>query len=214
MYQLGRLPAPDPRDEAFRLSALLPAVPTRTRRYYWSDWFGDQGQTSACVGYAWAHWLVSGPVTQVTQNWDDYAYATYLDAQLVDEWPGEDYDGTSVRAGAKALQEAGFITEYRWAWTADVVVRAVLDVGPVVVGTVWTEGMFIPVDGRIVPDGPTVGGHAYLIDGANAERGTVRIKNSWGRDWSINGRATMSIPHLSHLLDQDGEAALASEIRR
>lgn len=211
--KLGRLPAPDPRDQNFRLATLLPPAPLRTSKYYWSGWFGDQGQTSACVGYSWTAYLTAGPTTQVTQDWDRHARKTYKQAQTLDEWEGEDYDGTSVRAGAKALQAQGFITEYRWAFTIDETVRAVLDIGPVVVGTVWTEAMFYPVDGKIQPDGPIVGGHAYLIDGANLDRGTVRIKNSWGRDWGNNGRVSMTISHLAHLLDMEGEAALASEIR-
>jgi hypothetical protein len=212
--KLGRLPAPDPRDHAFRLAALLPTAPLRTSKYYWSGWFGDQGQTSACVGYSWTGWLTAGPTTQVTKNWDTYARSTYKTAQTLDEWEGEAYDGTSVRAGAKALQADGYITEYRWAWTIDEVVRAILDLGPVVVGTVWTEAMFYPLaSGQIKPDGEILGGHAYLLDGANLDRGTVRIKNSWSKEWGNSGRAWITIPHLSHLLDMEGEAAVATEVR-
>lgn len=213
-YPLGRLPAPDPRDHAFRLAALLPTEPSRRSRYFWSGWFGDQGSTSSCVGFSWTHWLTAGPVTQTSRDWNGHALSTYSEAQRLDEWDGEAYDGTSVRAGAKALQAQGFISEYRWAWTADEIVRAVLDVGPVVVGTNWTEAMFQPDSkGVIKPDGEVAGGHAYLIDGASLDRGLVRIKNSWGRGWSVAGRAYMSISHLAHLIDMDGEAALASEIR-
>lgn len=213
MYPLGRLPAIDPRDHNFRFAALLPIDPTRRFRYYWSGWFGDQGETSSCVGFSWTGWLTAAPITQTTRDWQAHALATYSEAQRLDEWEGEAYDGTSVRAGAKALQAQGFISEYRWAFTADEVVRAVLDVGPVVVGTVWTTAMFEPVNGFIKPDGAIEGGHAYLIDGANWTRGTVRIKNSWGQSWGRKGRAFMTISHLAHLMDQDGEAALATEIR-
>lgn len=213
---LGRLPAPDYRDLNFRFASLLPAEPIRRSRYYWSGWWGDQGASSSCVGFSWTGWLTAGAVTQRARDWQTHAFTTYSEAQRLDEWDGEAYDGTSVRAGAKALQAQGFISDYRWAWTADEIVRAVLDVGPVVVGTNWTEAMFDPVNGIIKPDGPIAGGHAYLIDGASLDKGTVRIKNSWGKDWgtSGNGRASMSIAHLQLLMEQDGEAALATEIRR
>lgn len=214
MFPLGRLPATDSRDQAFRIAAFLPATPTRTWRYHWSGFWGDQGDESSCVGFSWMHWLITAPMTQRTRDWPAAARDFYRQAQLIDEWPGEDYDGTSVRAGAKVLQSQGFISEYRWAWDGMEAVRAVLDVGPVVVGTNWYEGMFFPNDrGRIAPSGSIAGGHAYLIDGANLDRGLVRIKNSWGRGWGNRGRATMTIADFSRLISEDGEAALATELR-
>lgn len=213
--KLGRLPAPDPRDRAFRFASLLPTTPTRTHRYYWSGFFGNQGNESSCVGFSWMHWLVSGPTTQPTRNWSSYAHSVYLDAQKMDEWEGEAYEGSSVRAGAKVLQAAGLITDYRWAWTGDEVVRAVLDIGPVVIGTNWYSTMFFPNSrGFISPSGGWIeGGHAYLVEGVNLNRGVVRIKNSWGRIWGKLGRAFMTIEDLNRLISEDGEAALATEVR-
>lgn len=212
--KLGRLPAPDPRDRAFRFASLLPEEPTRTHRYFWSGYFGNQGNESSCVGFSWMHWLVSGPTTQKTRDWDATARTIYRDAQFLDEWEGENYDGTSVRAGAKALQTAGFISEYKWAWTGDEVVRAVLDVGPVVVGTNWYTNMFIPDSrGFVRPTGYLEGGHAYLIEGANIKRDVVRFKNSWGKEWGKFGRGFMTIEHLNVLMAEQGEAVLATELR-
>ncbi len=214
MPGLGRLPSEDVRDLNFRLAALLPSEPSRRYRYYWSGFFGDQGRYPHCVGFSWMHWLVSGPTTQKARDWPAQARGTYFAAQLLDEWPGTDYDGTSVRAGAKSLQQQGYVASYRWAFSGDEVVRAVLDVGPVVVGTNWYQSMFFPSDrGLIIPDGPVVGGHAYLIDGASLNSGKVRIKNSWGRDWGVYGRAWMTIGDLSRLMAEDGEATLAFESR-
>lgn len=214
MPALGRLPAPDPRDRAFRLAAILPPAPIRRWRYYWSGFWGDQGNESSCVGFSWMHWLVSAPVTQRSRNWTAEARNIYYQAQLVDEWEGTNYEGTSVRAGAKVLAATGFISEYRWAWDGMETIRAVLDVGPVVVGTNWYDGMFNPDSrGHIKPTGSVAGGHAYLIDGASLDRGLVRLKNSWGRGWGLAGRAYMTITDFSRLIAEDGEAALAAEIR-
>ena len=215
MPAFGRLPAPDPRDREYRMSTILPPRPERRWRYYWSSWFGNQGEESSCVGFAWTHFLQAAPVHQTGIDWEPYASFIYRQAQFIDEWPGENYDGTSVRAGAKYLQSEGFITEYRWAWNATDIVRAVLDVGPVVVGTAWYDSMMYPEGGHF-PEigGSVVGGHAYLIDGANLDRQVVRCKNSWGRDWSMNGRFWLTFNQLEFLMGRDGEAALAMEVRK
>src|SRR5215217_2541716 len=111
MPGLGRLASVDERDKAFPLRALLPArASTRVWRYWNTQgWRGDQGETSQCVGYAWTHWLHAGPTTQPKPAPIVRPQDVYMGAQRVDEWPGEDYEGTSVRAGAKALQARGFV---------------------------------------------------------------------------------------------------------
>jgi len=136
----------------------------------------------------------------------------YRDAQVVDEWPGENYNGTSVRAGAKVLADRGHIGEYRWAWDLETVVRALLDVGPVVVGTNWYSGMFEPNQGIIDISGTVAGGHAYLLNGVNRNKGMIRLKNSWGRDWGSRGHAYISFEDMDRLIKEDGEACLALEI--
>jgi hypothetical protein len=89
---------------------------------------------------------------------------------------------------------------------------AVLEIGPVVVGTVWTEDMFYPDrDGVIRPTGDSIGGHAYLLNGYDTQSGLFRIKNSWGHSWGIDGHAFLHINDLALLLDADGEACLALE---
>lgn len=197
------------------MAASLPVAPTRTYRYYYNGVRLDQGMSSACVGHGWTHWLTSSPIIQKARPWQDFAFDVYRTAQINDEWEGEEptYYGTSVRAGAKVLQAQGFITDYRWAFTADEILRAVLDIGPVVVGTVWTDGMFVPYpSGEIKPEGPEAGGHCYLIDGGNALTRRVRILNSWG-NWGNKGRAWMSMASLEYLMGLDGEAAIATEVK-
>lgn len=210
-HGLGRLAAKDARDAGYPMRAAL-SVPTGRLYRYWNDtaWFGDQGATPACVGFAWAHWLTDGPVTH--KGTPDPLFI-YQAAQKRDEWPGEDYAGTSVRAGAKVLKEAGSLKEYRWAANIEDVVQAVLELGPVVVGTNWYSAMFTPVYGdRIAPTGSVAGGHAYLLNGINLKRGLFRLKNSWGRDWAGDGRAMISVEDMERLLFlEDGEACIGVE---
>lgn len=216
MPGLGRLASVDERDKAFPLRALLPArASTRTYRNWWTQgWRGDQGETPHCVGYAWTHWLHAGPTTQPNPAPVVDPSLVYREAQDFDEWPGSDYEGTSVRGGAKAIQSHGLITEYRWASTVNEVVKAILELGPVVVGTDWFESMFYPDSrGQITVDGGPVGGHAYLLYGVNTVTRKFAALNSWGEYWGRNGTFTIKIDDMGKLLARDGEACLAVERR-
>lgn len=210
---LGRLIAPDQRDARYLMRAVLPTDwPGPDHRYYRTGPVLDQGSTSSCVGHAWRQWLSSAPL--MTKSGPD-AFAIYHEAQRVDEWAGENYDGTSVRAGAKVLVSRGHISEYRWAYDAlDIAVWLLSGQGSVVLGTAWYSGMFTPDrHGFIRPTGRIVGGHAYLCIGYSADAGRFRIVNSWGHGWGQNGRAWIQTADLVRLLNEDGEAAAAVEIR-
>lgn len=215
---LGRRVAPDSRDRAFLLSRPSAAV-LPVSRYWWSPGAEDQGSTSECVAYAGIKYLMSGPLTNDAPMPHT---RLYQECQKIDEWPGEDYDGTSVRALFKVLQRVGLVKEYRWAFDQETVVAQVLGRSPVVMGTTWTEGMFWPdKDGYIRPIGRYAGGHAWTIVGANRNRrnpdgsmGAVRMVNSWGRDWGEGGRAWITFHDLDWLIKDWGEACCATEIDR
>jgi len=127
---------------------------------------------------------------------------------------GNSYDGTSVRAGAEILRKLGVIAEYRWASSIDEVVSALLNLGPVVVGTWWYSDMFSPnANGLITATGSKAGGHAYILNGVNVEKKLIRVKNSWGRGWGKKGHAYISFDDLDKLLKDQGEACVAFEKR-
>lgn len=212
---LGRKPSEDERDNKFLIKAILPKKITITSRYWYANgWWGDQGNTPMCVGYSWAHWLEDGPVTQPGVSPIVQPSGIYSLAQKVDEWPGENYEGTSVRAGAKVLTELGFIGEYRWAWDVETLINAVLSEGPCVVGTNWYENMFYPnAKGVISISGGVAGGHAWLINGVDTKAKYFRMKNSWGREWGNKGMAKISFEDMKRLISEDGEVCLAREIR-
>lgn len=211
--RFGRIYVRDERDDAYPI--LLKRASRRTSRYWnQNGWWGDQGYTPRCVGYAFAHWCEDGPVTHRGKPPIADPQVIYETAQDVDEWEGDDYEGTSIRGGAKAMQEMGFVSEYRWTKSLRTLVTTVLELGPVVVGTAWWSGMSEPnKSGRIRISGEIAGGHAYLLNGVNTKRQLFRIKNSWGRGWGVNGTAYIGFDDMGLLIeDMDGEVCLATEV--
>ena len=221
----GRLIAKDPRDLRYAMAPRL-APTTRVYRYWNPPIVLDQGYTSQCVAYSTVGWLLAGPVrntefhNRVQQDLTSYLTNLYRECQRVDEWPGEDYEGTSVRACFKLMKEKGFATEYVWAFDAETVARHVLETGPCVVGTWWKSDMDRPDDeGYIHASGGNRGGHAWLISGfsrlkrcPDGSTGAFRMQNSWGIGWGDRGRAWISFSDLDALIRDDGEAVAAVEV--
>jgi hypothetical protein len=213
---LGRKRAEDPRDREHHLAKLVkpPVGPVRSK--YWPMFYVlDQGPTPQCVAFAWTGFLLCYPTRTTPQQLGaTYTPDVYHAAQKIDEWDGEDYDGTSVRAGAKVLASQKRFKEYLWAWDATTVRDYVLQRGPVVLGTDWMLDMFYPEqhNGFIVPTGPVAGGHAYLVVGYSASRAAFRIVNSWGPLWGVRGRAWLALSDLQTLIDRGAEACSAVEV--
>lgn len=211
MPGLGRRVQFDARSRAFPIRALVESQ--KPRSYTWRvDAWLDQGETPSCVGHAWAHELCARPTTTIVD--EPYAMRLYHEAQKVDEWPGEDYDGTSVLAGAKVCKTLGHYHEYRWAFGLEDLVLALGHAGPVVLGIAWHEDMFEPDgDGRIRPTGAIAGGHAILAHAVGIKTKTrpvpqIWLWNSWGPGWGLAGRAWISWDDLELLLHEEGEACV------
>jgi hypothetical protein len=217
--KFGRLENPDERDALFPVSAVLPDPnPFITEKYWWDGgWWGNQGETTHCVCYSWMHWAEDGPVVQdevIAQRVKPLFKPVdlYRECQIRDPWPGTNYPGTSVRTAAKILQELGVVREYRWANNSEEVAQTLLNLGPMVVGTKWTQDMAMPKpNGRIRPTGSSLGGHAYLLNGVDYNKKLFRIKNSWGREWGRDGYAFISFEDFDSLLSMGGEACIAFE---
>jgi hypothetical protein len=202
---LGRLPEFDDRSRAF---AAPPAGPIRAlQSAYWPcPEVLDQGTEGACVGYSLTHHLLADPIDLPMKYEQRMARRIYRRAKRVDQWPGEDYAGTSILAGCKILKRHGVVAGYRWAFGLADVVQVVAYDGPVVLGINWYESMYEPTGGRVEPEGRVAGGHAILCNGVDVDRETVTLHNSWGSGWGDRGEANLSWVHLDRLLREQGEA--------
>ena len=216
-FFLGRTYKPDERDGNYLIeNHLLTSKPTNklTSRYWDNNgWWGDQKNTPHCVGFSWAHWLEDGPVGQSGVAPIIQPKVIYENAQKLDEWSGENYDGTSVRGGVKYLQKMGKVKNYYWGYNLQTLIDTVLNVGPVVVGTNWYNSMFYPDrNGLIKIGGGLAGGHAYVINGVDTKKRLFRLKNSWGKSWGQYGSAYISFNDMERLIKEYGEICFATEI--
>lgn len=210
--RLGRLISFDDRSKNFPIMSLLPLkAEYKPRSYTWRcNVVLDQGQEGSCVGHGWAHELAARPVA-VKGVTHPLAVKIYKLAQTIDEWPGENYEGTSVLAGVKALKQMypKSIDHYRWAFGLDEVVATIGYFGPVVLGVNWYSGMFnTDADGFIHVKGQIAGGHCLIARAVDVKKKTITLHNSWGASWGVNGTAKISFADLKRLLNESGDACV------
>lgn len=219
-FGLGRLYVPDVRDARYPMRAILGPQTTTGRSQFWAVGpILDQGTTPQCVGYCAKQFLQTAPTVTLD---GPSATELYHMAQARDEWPGENYDGSSVRGVAKALQDLGRLASYVWAANAIDVRDWVVTHGPVMFGTLWFDAMFKPCTGWLCGlfgkryvlsvKGKVAGGHAYLVTGYDAKKDRFEITNSWGPTWANKGRAWLKFADAERLLvAHQGEACAAVE---
>lgn len=213
---LGRRPEFDEKSKGFSVRTLLgprtTTLPEKGRTWTCTSVL-DQGNEGSCVGHGFAHELIASPAPVKTIDHDD-AVKFYKAAQKVDQWPGESYSGTSVLAGAKALTSRGWYGEYRWAFDWTDALHALVNIGPIVIGVNWYEGMDTPrhVHDREAPwitaSGAVRGGHCVAVIGYLKYRNAVKIINSWGEGWGLKGRALLSVGDFKRILEEDGECCV------
>ena len=212
-------PRHDPRSLAYTFAPPVKLAPVT--RLWKQGTVLDQGSEGACVGFGWTNMELNGPFPRVPQyttaQGESVALERYNEAKKIDEYPGEDYSGTSVLAGAKVMQQAGVITSYYWATDIEGLQQAVQLHGPVVIGIPWYDNMYEAPGGRVTIGGTLVGGHCILVNGFspscmfNGKRGYgFRWRNSWGHTYGINGSAWIRKEDLAVLISQQGEMCVPS----
>lgn len=173
--RLDRLPEFDERSREYGIRSLV--KPTFTAGKVWTlAYLLDQRPTSGydgsgCTNFAMAHNRLSSPRPRKVADSrvagiEAFARERYGRSKVLDQWPGEAYEGTSVLAACKAWKERGLLGEYRWAFGIDDLLAAIVHVGPAEIGSDWTDAMMEPgPGGLIVPEGSIAGGHAYNANG-------------------------------------------------
>lgn len=202
----------DERSRQYRAVDRLPrrAAQRGPRSYTWSCpvWL-DQGQEGACTGFSTAQAVAARPRPKPgVTNADGELY--YRRARQLDDWPGEDYDGSSVLGAMLAAKEFGDVESFDWVFGGAEELAAVVGwICPAVLGIDWLAGMAQTDErGLISATGGVLGGHAILCNGVNVKARTFRLHNSWGADWGVSGDAFISWSDMDLLLARQGEAAV------
>lgn len=212
-YPLGRNPSPyDERD--YNLRAFIPIIKyevelTERKWDFPESEPLDQGDSPHCVGFSGASWGINLPCYTRFTNSD--GHRMYYECKVVEGEPNEE-NGAYIRSIGKVLKANGHLEAYAFAPDMATIKYWLLYKGPIIAGTIWTEGMFNPDENDIVhPTGNTVGGHAYLLNEWTTN-GYIGIQNSWGKQWGKDGKAYISVEDFEHIFLRGGEALAAVEI--
>jgi hypothetical protein len=144
----------------------------------WWDFY-DQGSEGACVGFG-----ISRLASQLNRKLYD-GFWLYHEAKKIDEWPGEDYDGTSVRAGLDILRKRGHCESRQGVTSPEAI-------GEGIKANRWARG----IDDVL----RTLGYNGLDY---------VDVLNSWGRDYPHLTRMPASV--LERLWREDGEVGLVTD---
>ena len=179
----------------------------------------DQKSEGACTGFA-----VAAAINILNQragrNIVVSARMLYEMAKRNDEWPGESYDGSSLRGAIHGWKNMGVCEDAMWPYftgakkgsltiesakdarnnTLGAYYRlrpvvsdfhaALNETGVIAVSANVHKGWDDPADGIIEYYKKAGGGHAFIIVGYN-DKG-FWIQNSWGKGWGDNGVALWS----------------------
>ena len=214
---------PDTMD--FRDQMFIPTlveVPTKIELKDYKNWqvpILDQGTEGACTGFGLAtmvHYLMRKRKV-VPDTTTISPHMLYQLAKRYDEWPGDNYEGSSARGAMKGWHKHGVCADSIWKKekrlapnaSTDAATRplgayfrvnhrdlvamhsAIVEVGILYASaTVHAGWDNVKADGIIKMQDQILGGHAFAIV-AFDEHG-FWIQNSWGQKWGNEGLARIS----------------------
>ncbi len=212
----------DFRDQMYQ--STLKEVPVAIKLETYTKWkvpVLDQGKEGACTGYGLA--TVANYLLRCRPSETKFDMVSptmfYQLAKRYDEWPGDDYDGSSARGAMKGWHKHGVCKNNLWLPAAgnaltkervkDAIERplgayyrvnhkdlvamhsAMAEVGILFASCVTHSGWdMVKADGIIPFEDSAEGGHAFAI--VAYDRRGFWIQNSWGSTWGKKGFALIT----------------------
>lgn len=186
----------------------------------------DTGPEGTTVGFAIAYALQAAVKANTKQGVTLSPRGIYVLAKKYDEWPGEDYEGTSAIGGLKAVREVGAYLEADWPYDYKSKPKAgrkpsyrisayselkgieeilnALRENKSVIATIQVTDDFDKTDehGKVTIKLPlrTMGAKAISIVGYNAETAEFKFANDWGTTWGVKGFGLIKDTDLARIL--------------
>lgn len=222
----------DPRDYLLRdvdplqLETLTPAMPegvaTYNRRMYrmHSPSFRiNQGSEGTCVGHGTTNMMAGAPLTHMSfPDFADVKVAHDFARKLYFDITGDTtyQDGAYPRDAMDWCITKGYASAYYRLVDTDEIIDFLLNHGMVGFASPWFNSMWNIGSGgyprlpylKVDPSSGIAGYHWYVLSGIDrapddAREPRVRMWNSWGPDWGLNGCAAIAIDDLPILYDGD-----------
>jgi hypothetical protein len=203
--RLGRIPQFDDKSLNFPMRELnAKTAPIHSKAWKIRQRI-NQRTTPRCVGYGLAMEIGMQPYYH---NITDFLADTiYQEAQKIDYWKHMPHDGTSTLAGLEIVRKLGIIPEYRWALKPspmDDVLRTMTNIGPVVAGFSFYEGMYRPdASGVVSITGKNVGGHFMTFNELDWQKKRIYTANTWG-----DAGLWLKLDDFEKLIYDNGEVAV------
>lgn len=172
------------------------------KRSYRAGPITDQGREGACTGFGLLNWINGGPLMDTQPNQRGFEFYEWNKDN--DEWPGDDYEGSSVSASCKqAIQRLGIAESAAVTSSFDEMVRwKQSGKGGILISTPWYEGMYrTDARGFIRPTGRHVGGHC-IWDRAITSWLSDIWYNSWGLGFGYKGNGWVAAEDKKYLIRQ------------
>lgn len=186
----------------------------------------DTGPEGTTVGFAIAYALQAAVKGNTQQSVTLSPRGIYILAKQYDEWPGEDYEGTSVIGGLKAVREIGAYLESDWPYESktkpktarkasykissyselkgvEQILNALRE-RKIIVTTIQVTDDFDKTDnnGRVTVKLPlkTMGAKAISIVGYNEKTAEFKFANDWGTAWGKDGFGIIKDTDLTRIM--------------
>lgn len=187
----------------------------------------NQGSEGTTIGFSVAYALQAAIKSKFNRKVTISARGLFVVARKYDEWPGEDYEGSSVNGGLKGAQAVGAYLESQWPYAGPAPAATVkpaykvtkfrkLDTRlealvaamqarqvPMVQINVTDDFDQVGADGRVVIRTPlrTTGGHSMAVVGFDQAKAEFRLANMWGKEWGDKGTVVMRDSDLKRILE-------------